>query len=160
MTDWNQLPGVLKRRLCFIYLTGAVAAAVSLVVYLSAGDCILLALGGILLLCCILHGKNEWTALSTGNYETVEGVCTGIAPLPFRHCRKIHLLNEDGTEITLLLDRNARIQIGAPYRFYFQKSTHPPIGNTYLDAPLSTGSFLGCEELQAEEFPASGTVEK
>lgn len=160
MKDWNQLPRVLKRRLCLTYLAGAVAAAVSLVVYLAAGDRVILILGSILSLCCMHWGRSCRTLLAAKEYETAEGLCTGITPLPFQRCRKIHLLSENGAEITLLLDRNARIHIGTPYRFYFQKSTHPPIGNAYLDASLSTGSFLGHEELQAEAFPSFETTKK
>ena len=53
----------------------------------------------------------------------------------------------DGMEITLLLSKSARLKIGAPYRFYFQKGARPAVGNDYLDAALSTNSFLGYEAI-------------
>lgn len=34
------------------------------------------------------------------------------------------------------------------YRFYFQKGSRPAVGNDYLDAALSTNSFLGYEALE------------
>ena len=52
----------------------------------------------------------------------------------------------DGMEITLLLSKSARLKIGSPYRFYFQKGARPAVGNEYLDAALSTNNFLGYEE--------------
>lgn len=90
----------------------------------------------------------------------MEGVCTGITSLPFRRYRKVFLLDESGSELTLLLDRNLRFCIGAPYRFYFQKSTHLSMGNAYLDASLSTSSFLGCEELAEQGASQPKSAEK
>lgn len=150
MEDWKRIPSILKRRLFFTFLAGIGATAISLVVYLAAGDRIILILGGILSLCCMFRSKSFWILLATKDYETAEGICTGITSLPFQRCRKIHLLSENGAEFTLLLDRNARIYIGMPYRFYFQKNARPFLGNAYLDASLSAGSFLGYEELPAE----------
>ena len=59
----------------------------------------------------------------------------------------IQLIDEQGAERTLLLSKSAKFQIGARYRFYFQSSNHPTVGNDYLDAALSTNSFLGYEAL-------------
>lgn len=49
----------------------------------------------------------------------------------------------------MLLSKTAKFQIGARYRFYFQKGSRPAVGNDYLDAALSTNSFLGYEALDA-----------
>ena len=80
------------------------------------------------------------------NYEVVEGICAGISTPMLRRYRKVHLIDSHGVEITLLLSKSARLKIGAPYRFYFQKGTRPAVGNEYLDAALSTNNFLGYEE--------------
>ena len=61
---------------------------------------------------------------------------------------KIQLIDEQGAERTLLLSKTAKFQIGARYRFYFQKGSRPAVGNDYLDAALSTNSFLGYEALE------------
>ena len=61
--------------------------------------------------------------------------------------RKIQLIDEQGAERTLLLSKTAKFQIGVRYRFYFQKGSRPAVGNDYLDAALSTNSFLGYEAL-------------
>ena len=64
-----------------------------------------------------------------------------------RRYRKVHLIDSHGVEITLLLSKSARLKIGEPYRFYFQKGARPTVGNDYLDAALSTNSFLGYEAI-------------
>ena len=54
----------------------------------------------------------------------------------------------------LLLSKSALLKIGEPYRFYFQKGSRPVVGNDYLDAALSTNSFLGYEAIsEPEEHP-------
>ena len=71
-----------------------------------------------------------------------------------RRYRKVHLIDSHGIEITLLLSKSALLKIGEPYRFYFQKGARPAVGNDYLDAALSTNSFLGYEAIsEPEEHP-------
>lgn len=160
MDVWSRIPPILKRKFLLTLLAGLGAAAVSLVVFLASGDRMILALGGVLLLCCILRGRAVWLLISRECYETAEGVCVDVTSPPFRRYRKIHLLDGNGDEFTVLLDRNARLHIGAPYRFYFRKDAGQPCGNAYLDASLSTSSFLGYEELQPEYEDAPEPTEK
>ena len=88
------------------------------------------------------------------NYEVVEGICAGISTPMLRRYRKVHLIDSHGIEITLLLSKSALLKIGEPYRFYFQKGSRPVVGNDYLDAALSTNSFLGYEAIsEPEEHP-------
>ena len=70
-----------------------------------------------------------------------------------RRYRKIQLIDEQGAERTLLLSKSAKFQIGARYRFYFQTGSRPVVGNDYLDAALSTNSFLGYEALGEPAVP-------
>ena len=70
-----------------------------------------------------------------------------------RQYRKIQLIDEQGAERTLLLSKSAKFQIGSRYRFYFQSSSRPTVGNDYLDAALSTNSFLGYETLGEPAVP-------
>lgn len=131
----------------------------SLVIFLIANDRIILVLGGLLFICCVFRSKSIWTLISNDRYEMVEGVCSGVTSPPFRRYRKIHLLDGNGAEFTLLLDRNARFHIGTPYRFYFQKDARPLVGNRYLDASLSTNTFLGYEEIQVSDVNESKSEE-
>ncbi len=131
----------------------------SLVIFLIANDRIILVLGGLLFICCVFRSKSIWTLISNDRYEMVEGVCSGVTSPPFRRYRKIHLLDGNGAKFTLLLDRNARFHIGTPYRFYFQKDARPLVGNPYLDASLSTNTFLGYEEIQVSDVNESKSEE-
>ena len=142
MTDRKPIPWVLKRRFLVTLLAGVGAAVMSLFI------------------CCVFRTRSIWTLISNDRYEMVEGVCSGVTSPPFRRYRKIHLLDGNGAEFTLLLDRNARFHIGTPYRFYFQKDARPLVGNSYLDASLSTNTFLGYEEIQVSDINTSKSEEK
>lgn len=93
------------------------------------------------------RNRSLWSTIARGQYEIVEGVCSSVVSPMMRQYRKIQLIDEQGAERTLLLSKSAKFQIGARYRFYFQSSNHPTVGNDYLDAALSTNSFLGYEAL-------------
>ena len=108
---------------------------------------ILLVLGSIIFLASLVLVRSLWSTIARGQYEIVEGVCSSVVSPMMRQYRKIQLIDEQGAERTLLLSKSAKFQIGARYRFYFQSSSHPTVGNDYLDAALSTNSFLGYEAL-------------
>ena len=146
--QWIQMPFVLRRKILLTYLAGIASIAVSLVIFIATADHILLALGGIIFVASLVLGKSLWSIAARGQYEVVEGICTGVSTPMLRRYRKIHLMDELGTERTLLLSKTAKFQIGARYRFYFQKGSRPAIGNDYLDATLSTNNFLGYEALE------------
>lgn len=146
--QWSQMPFVLRRKILLTYLAGIASIAVSLVIFIATADHILLALGGIIFVASLVLGKSLWSIAARGQYEVVEGICTGVSTPMLRRYRKIHLMDELGTERTLLLSKTAKFQIGARYRFYFQKGSRPAIGNDYLDTALSTNSFLGYEALE------------
>ena len=135
--QWTQFPFVLRRKILLTFLAGIASIAVSLVIFTVAADRILLVLGSSL-----------WRTVARGRYEVVEGICAGVSTPMLRRYRKIQLIDEQGTERTLLLSKTAKFQIGARYRFYFQKGSRPAVGNDYLDAALSTNSFLGYEVLE------------
>ena len=146
--QWSQMPFVLRRKILLTYLAGIASIAVSLVIFIATADHILLALGGIIFVASLVLGKSLWSIAARGQYEVVEGICTGVSTPMLRRYSKIQLMDELGTERTLLLSNTAKFQIGARYRFYFQKGSRPAIGNDYLDATLSTNNFLGYEALE------------
>lgn len=119
----------------------------SLIIFIITTDHILLVLGSIIFLASLVLVRSLWSTIARGQYEIVEGVCSSVVSPMMRQYRKIQLIDEQGAERTLLLSKSAKFQIGARYRFYFQSSSHPTVGNDYLDAALSTNSFLGYEAL-------------
>ena len=139
--QWSQFPFVLRRKILLTFLAGIASIAVSLVIFTVAADRILLVLGSSL-----------WRTAARDRYEVVEGICASVSTPMLRRYRKIQLIDEQGAERTLLLSKTAKFQIGARYRFYFQKGSRPAVGNDYLDAALSTNSFLGYEVLEGIAF--------
>ena len=125
INQWNQFPFVLRRKILLTLLAGLSSIVISLVVFVVTADRVLLVLGGIILIASLIFGKSLYNTAVRGNYEVIEGA-----------------------ERTLLINKSAKFQIGACYRFYFQKSSQPIIGNDYLDAALSTNSFLGYETVE------------
>ena len=138
--QWNQFPFVLRRKILLTFLAGLASIALSLIIFIITTDHILLVLGSIIFLASLVLVRSLWSTIARGQYEIV------VSPM-MRQYRKIQLIDEQGAERTLLLSKSAKFQIGARYRFYFQSSNHPTVGNDYLDAALSTNSFLGYEAL-------------
>lgn len=143
----SQFPFVLRRKILLTFLAGISSIAVSLVIFTVAADRILLVLGGFIFAASLVLGIGLWNTAARGQYEVVEGICAGVSTPMLRRYRKIQLIDEQGAERTLLLSKTAKFQIGTRYRFYFQKGSRPTVGNDYLDAALSTNSFLGYEAL-------------
>lgn len=146
--QWNEFPFVLRRKILLTALAGLASLAVSLVIFAATTDHILLALGGIIFIASLVLSGSLWNTTARGRYEVVEGVCTGVTAPALHRYRKVQLVDAQGAEATLLLNKSSRFRIGSHYRFYFQTGSRPAVGNDYLDAALSTNSFLGYEELK------------
>ena len=144
----SQFPFVLRRKILLTFLAGIASIAVSFVIFTVAADRILLVPGGLLFAASLVLGRSLWGTAARGQYEVVEGICASVSTPMLRRYRKIQLIDEQGAERTLLLSKTAKFQIGARYRFYCQKGSRPAVGNDYLDAALSTNSFLGYEALE------------
>lgn len=146
--QWSQFPFVLRRKILLTFLAGIASIAVSLVIFTVAADRILLVLGGFIFAASLVLGSSLWRTAACGRYEVVEGVCTSVTAPALHRYRKVQLVDAQGAETTLLLSKASRFRIGSHYRFYFQTGSRPAVGNDYLDAALSTNSFLGYEELE------------
>ena len=151
--QWNQFPFVLRRKILLTFLAGLASIALSLIIFIITTDHILLVLGSIIFLASLVLVRSLWSTIARGQYEIVEGVCSSVISPVIRRYRKIQLIDGQGAERTLLLSKSAKFQIGALYRFYFQTGSRPVVGNDYLDAALSTNSFLGYEALGEPAVP-------
>lgn len=147
MEKWRNCPFVLQRRFCFTLVSGVGSLAISFIIYLISSDRILLGLGSAIFIFCLFRVSTLWHIVSFNDYEIIDGVCIGVASPPLRKYRRIKVMNETGEEITLLLNKQARINIGMRYRFYFQNCSKPVVGNEYLDMSLAANTFLGYEEI-------------
>ena len=132
----SQFPFVLRRKILLTFLAGIASIAVSFVIFTVAADRILLVLGGLIFAASLVLGSSLWGTAARGQYEVVEGICASVSTPMLRRYRKIQLIDEQGAERTLLLSKTAKFQIGARYRFYFQKGAGLP-SETTIWTPLS-----------------------
>jgi len=141
-------PPVLQHKLLFTLLSGLAVIAISTISHIVIEDRTLLCIGGIVFIGCLLRCFSLWNIIIKNRYEVVVGTCIGVITPPLHRYQKVMLMDGNGLESTLLLQKQSRITIGKQYCFYFKKSGQAILGNSFLDASLSTESFLGYEELK------------
>ena len=148
---WHQIPFVLKRKISLTFLSGIASLFISTSVFIATNDTIMLILGTVIFVLSLSLGKNLWNIITNQKYSVVVGICSSISiPLIYRY-RKIQLINEQGSELNLLIHKSVKLQIGTNYRFYFRNTCQATIGNDYLDSVLSTNNFLGYEVIETPE---------
>ncbi|MDD4509342.1 MAG: hypothetical protein PHY23_00255 [Oscillospiraceae bacterium] len=128
-------------------LIGGLCLLVGVVMFLFSRDVIMLVLSGAICVGALWKAVTLFRMISKKNYEIVEGTCVSISQNPIRRYRKVKIMDEAGTESTLLLSKQDKIKIGFRYRFYFSKTQHITLGSEYFDAALSSDCFVGYEEL-------------
>ena len=153
MERFKKCPRVLLQKLLITLLLGAGCLAVGAAYYAAAHDAVFLALSGILSVGCVWRSWSLYRMIADVNYSLTEGVCVGITSKPMRRYRSIRLMDTEGLESTLLLDKRTRVKIGYQYRIYFKKDHQPSLGSEYLDTALSGDGFLGIEELGEFSVP-------
>ena len=149
----NQLPypSALQHRLLFTLLSGIAVIAISATIHTVTQDKTLFCLGGIVFIGCLFRCCSLWEIIVKRKYEVVAGTCIGVIAPPLRRYQKVTLMDENGIESSLLLQKQSRITIGKQYRFYFKKNCRPILGNSFLDSSLSADLFLGYEELNSPQ---------
>lgn len=143
----KKCPGVLLQKLFVTLLLGAGCLTFGAAYYAVARDMVFLALSGFLSAGCVWRSYCLYRMLANEHYNITEGVCIGITPKPMRRYRCVRLMDAEGLETSLLLDKHTRIKIGYHYRIYLKKDGRPSLGSEYLDTALSGDCFLGIEEL-------------
>ena len=148
-------PVPIKRKLFLTCIIGTVCLLVGLAMFLLLKDRMMLFLS--LAVCIFSIGKalEYYRVIAGEEYEIVEGTCVAVMPKPLRKYRKIKIMDDDGNESTMLLDKQSKVKIGYRYRFYFKETQHISLGSEYLDSAMSSDCFLGYEELG--EFAAETT---
>ena len=94
------------------------------------------------------NGLRTYRLIVTARYIAIDGVCIAIMQTPLRKYRNIRIIDSQEHEMTLVLPKQDRIEIGRQYRFYFKSSERILTGSSFLDASLPTDGFLGFEEMQ------------
>ncbi len=140
MEHINQWPPVLLRRWLLQIMTGLGCLLVGVVVFLVMEDQVLLVISVLLAMFTAVRFMSLYQQIAGGKYETVEGICIRIKNAPLRKQWSISLLAEDGSEQTILLGKQTKVQIGNLYRVYFGS-----VSGSHIC--LAQDSFLALEDL-------------
>ncbi len=140
-------PLPIKRKLFLTCIVGAFCLLIGLAMFLFLKDRMMLFLSLAVFVLSVGKALEYYNVIAKGKYETVEGTCVSVVPKPLRKYRKIKIIDDDGNESTMLLNKQTKVKIGYRYRFYFKETNHISLGSEYLDSATSTDCFLGFEEL-------------
>lgn len=154
MKKFHEWPAVLQRRWLLSGAAGLCFLAVGLVVYFTLHDRVLLTISVLLALCVTLRCASFYRMARRGGYEVVEGVCIELGRSGIKKQRSVRLLQMDGNEYAVMLDKRTPLRIGNLYRLYFRQA--PPSRLSGLEQYLSQDQFLGLEDL-GEYHDAPGT---
>jgi len=144
-------PGILLQKLFVTLLLGAGCLTVGAIYYIVTLDTVFLVLSIALFVGCLYRSGSLYRMIVSKDYCITEGTCIGITPKPMRRYRSVRLMDSEGLETTLLLDKRTKVKIGCQYRIYFSQHQRPGLGSEYLDTALSGDSFLGIEDLRESQ---------
>ena len=147
-------PAPLFRRWVLTIAAGAGFFVVGVAVWLAAKDQILLLLSGAVFLLSLGRAVVLFRCFTLEHYTVVDGVCIQVTALPLQKCRKVRLLDGEEHELSVLVGKQYRLQVGVRYRFYFQHQNGPQLPGIWLTSSLAAGSLLGIEELGEEKIEA------
>lgn len=141
-------PLPLRQKMLFSVLIGVVCFSVGGVIFIYTKDRIMLYLSFAVLAFSIIKSINLFLILRNKKYDVIEGMCTVIVPKPLRKVRKVEIIDNEGNNHSLYLNKQSKLKIGQSYRFYFKKTESILTGNEYFDTALNSDSFLGYESIE------------
>lgn len=147
MDKLRTAPLPLRRKLLLTALAGAAFFLVGLAAIFFSLDTVTALLSGILAIGLAFKTAELYRLIIAGHYTTVDGTCIAITQTPLRKYRNIRIIDSQEHEMTLVLPKQDRIEIGHQYRFYFKSSECILTGSSFLEASLPTDGFLGLEEV-------------
>lgn len=145
MKKLHEWPAVLQRRWLLSGAAGLCFLAVGLVVFLTLHDRALLMISTLLALCITLRCVSFYRMARSNGYEVVEGICIELGRSGMKKQRSVRLLQMDGNEYAVMLDRRMPLRIGNLYRLYFRQAPSGQLSG--LEQYLSQDQFLGLENL-------------
>lgn len=147
MDRLRNTPAPIRRKLFLTVVLGFACLLIGSAMFIFAKDQIMLLLSAAVCILCVAKAYSVFRLAVKKEYETVEGICVGITPKPLRKYRKIRIMDAEGNEFALLLDKHSKIKIGFRYRFFFKRTQRLTFGSEYFDSAMSSDCFLGYEEL-------------
>lgn len=140
-------PPPLRRKLFLTMLVGLLCLLVGISMCIFLKDWLMLGLSGAVCVFSFIKAFGMYQVVVKKSYEIVEGTCVGIVPKPLRKFRRIKIMDDEGNETSLLLNKQSKVKIGDRYRFYFKQTPHFSLGSEYFDAAMSSDCFLGYEKI-------------
>jgi hypothetical protein len=140
MRELRTAPKPILQKFIFTLLIGAGCFAAGSAFYLYARDGTAFALSAMVLAASVIRAFGLYRVIVKGSYETVEGICAAISSAPLRKTHNVKIVDDNGLETTLRLGKDARLQIGSHYRFYFAVCDEAP-----LLSGLDSARLLGFE---------------
>lgn len=147
MDKLKSAPLPLKKKLLLTVLVGTAFFFVGLAAIFFSRDTVTVLLSGILAAGSVCKAVALYRLIAAARYIVMDGVCTAIMQTPLRKYRNVRIIDSQEHEMTLVLPKQDRAEIGRRYRFYFKSSERIRTGNSFLDTSLPTDGFLGLEEI-------------
>lgn len=159
MKNIFSFPKPIVQKILFTPLIGAGCFLLGLVFWLSARDKVLMLLGLAILGGCVAKGIGYYRLAVKGSYEVVTGTCVGLTRRAVGKYQTVKMMDQEGIETTLRVNKQNKFKIGDPYRLYFTKRNDNKIGNDYLESVLAADSFLGYEPMADATVPIDNSNE-
>lgn len=147
MDKLRTAPLPLKKKLLLTVLVGAAFFFVGLAAIFFSRDTVTVLLSGILAAGSACKAVALYRLIAAARYTVMDGVCTAIMQTPLRKYRNVRIVDSQEHEMTLVLPKQDRLEIGHRYRFYFKFSERIRTGSSLLDTSLPNDGFLGLEEV-------------
>lgn len=151
MKTISNKPQALQNKVLLTFLAGAACCIFGIGYFLFSHDRIFLILSIILMVACFARGLELYYIIASEKFEEIIGTCIGIASSPIKKLRSVKLMDDDGNELLLKLNKTDKLIIGGRYRFYFKSGNRIQTGYDFLDARLSSDNYLGYEQIQSTE---------
>lgn len=155
MKKFHEWPAALQRRWLLSGAAGLGFLVVGLAAFFTLHDRGLLMISALLALCTAFRCASFYRMARSDGYDMVEGVCIELGRPGIKKQRSVRLLQMDGNEYTVMLDKRTPLRIGNLYRLYFHQV--PPGQASGLERYLAPDQFLGMEDLG--EYHAGSTEE-
>ncbi len=152
MKQWHIIPAVFRRNVLISCAAAIGSLLITVTVFFTAGDRILLYLGLVLFLLAILKTMALIGAILTGSYETVMGICSTIEPVLFSQNTRIHITLTTGSTLTLIMCRRHSFKPEQAYLLYFKKGTPLEKPDSLWMQKAQTDALLAYEETNLENY--------
>lgn len=133
---------------------------VGLAAFSALQDRMLLWIGALLALGTLLRCLSFYRIVQAEAYEAVEGVCIELGSVRLRKRRKVRLLQEDGNEYAVLLDKRTPLWVGNRYRIYFRREDNGSQAACLFPCFAAEDRFLGLEDMGEYHAAVSSRSDK